>query len=232
VSAPAPQEAVLRQAEHLGRRHGKAAVYWQIGDSGSNAALESCRRLLRGGTEITDLFEMPGLAGRQDYDRDSLAADLGLARDAAVMAEAAQAYLAAAREEFWLEAARLARRRLEASGSRTAGEAGDRPQDITDPATGLSRLLSERCSTCILRHGDKMHLGAEHTARFVRQALDTGTYVVCHQTLTYGDHPDFGPAICRGFFDAYADRSPALRLLQAFSRLTEVEPPQPETGAR
>jgi hypothetical protein len=77
-----------------------------------------------------------------------------------------------------------------------------------------------------------MHLGAEHTARFVRQALDAGTYVVCHQTLTYGDHPDFGPAICRGFFDAYAGRSPALRLLQAFSRLTEVEPPQPGTGTR
>ena len=27
---PAPQEAVLRQAANLGRRHGKAAVYWQI----------------------------------------------------------------------------------------------------------------------------------------------------------------------------------------------------------
>jgi hypothetical protein len=39
-----------------------------------------------------------------------------------------------------------------------------------------------------------MHLGAEHTAAFVRQALDAGSYVVCHQTLTYGDHPDFGPA--------------------------------------
>ena len=25
------------------------------------------------------------------------------------------------------------------------------PQDITDPATGGSRLLSARCSTCILR---------------------------------------------------------------------------------
>ena len=62
-----------------------------------------------------------------------------------------------------------------------------------------------------------MHLGAEHTAAFVRQALDAGSYVVCHQTLTYGDHPDFGPAICRGFFDAYATRSPALRLLQAFA---------------
>ncbi len=43
-----------------------------------------------------------------------------------------------------------------------------------------------------------MHLGAEHTARFVRQALDAGTYVVCHQTFAYA-YPDFGPAICRAF---------------------------------
>ncbi len=77
-----------------------------------------------------------------------------------------------------------------------------------------------------------MHLGAEQTTAFVRQALAEGTYVVCHQTLTYGDNPDFGPAICRGFFDAYATWSPALRLLQAFSQLTEVEPPRPEADAR
>ena len=231
----APQQAVLRQAERLGRRHGKAAVYWQIGDNGSDAALAFYRSLLRGAggdPQITGLFEMPGLDGRQDYDRDSLAADLGLACDAPVLDQAAQAYLAAAREEFWQEAARLARRRLQAATPRTAGDGGDRRQDITDPATGLSRLLSERCSTCILRHGDKMHLGAEHTAAFVRQALDEGSYVVCHQTLTYGDHPGFGPAICRGFFDAYATRSPALRLLQAFSRLAEVEPPRPEADAQ
>lgn len=105
-------------------------------------------------------------------------------------------------------------------------------QDITDRASGLSRLLSQRCSTCILRPGDKMRLGPQRTAAFVRHTLAQGTYVICHQTLTYGDNPSFGPAICRGFYDAYADRSPALRLLHAFQRLTEVEPPppQPDTG--
>jgi hypothetical protein len=50
-----------------------------------------------------------------------------------------------------------------------------------------------------------MHLGPEQTAAFVRQVLAEGTYVICHQTLTYGDNPGFGPAICRGFFDAYAN---------------------------
>ena len=204
---PAPQEAVLRQAGNLGRRHGKAAVYWQIGDSGSDAAQEFYRYLLRGiagaDPEIMSLYEMPGLTAQQDYDRDNLAADLGLARDDPALAEAAEAYLAAAREEFWLEAARLARRRLgtgpdhgaEAQAEDEDGaeaESAGVPQDITDPATGLSRLLSGRCSTCILRPGDKMHLGPEQTAAFVRRVLAEGTYVVCHQTLSYGDYPDFG----------------------------------------
>ena len=98
-------------------------------------------------------------------------------------------------------------------------------QDITDPATGLSRLLSERCPTCILRPGDPMHLGPGRTAAFIRQALDAGSYVVCHDTLTYGDFPDYGPAICRGFFDAYRDRTRDLLILQAGRRLTEVPPP-------
>jgi hypothetical protein len=88
-------------------------------------------------------------------------------------------------------------------GDPDGGEpAPDYRQDITDPATGLSRLLSERCSTCILHPGDLMHLGPGRTAAFIRQVLDAGSYVVCHATLTYGDFPDYGPAICRGFFDA------------------------------
>jgi hypothetical protein len=35
------------------------------------------------------------------------------------------------------------------------------------------------------------------------------------------------PAIRRGFYKAHAGRSPALRLLRAFGRLTEVKPPRP-----
>jgi hypothetical protein len=102
----------------------------------------------------------------------------------------------------------------------------DVPQSITDPATGGSRLLSERCTTCILAAGDRMHLGPERVRAIIADALAAGTFVVCHDTLTYGDHPDYGPAICRGFYDAYADRSPALTLLRACQRLVEVPPPQ------
>jgi hypothetical protein len=100
------------------------------------------------------------------------------------------------------------------------------PQDITDAATGGSRLLSQRCSTCILRGGDLMHLGPERLRAVIGEALAAGTFVVCHDTLTYGDYPGYGPAICRGFFDAYADCSPALIVLRAGRRLVEVPPPE------
>ena len=242
---PAAPEATLRQAGDLGRRHGRAAVYWQVGDSGTAAAREFYQDLLRGiasaDPAITGLYEVPDLTGRWDYERGNLAADLQLADGDPALAQAAEAYLAAAREEFWLEAARLARRRLTPSAGDETGDAdedGTEPedpedgepapdwrQDITDPATGLSRLLSERCPTCILRPGDPMHLGPERTAAFIRQVLDAGSYVVCHDTLTYGDFPDYGPAICRGFFDAYRDRTRDLLILQAGRRLTEVPPP-------
>jgi len=95
-------------------------------------------------------------------------------------------------------------------------------QDITDPATGGSRLLSSPCATCILRHGDPIHLGPERLRKIIGQALAAGSFVVCHDTLTYGDYPDYGAAICRGFFEAYCSRSPALILLRAYRRLVEV----------
>lgn len=101
----------------------------------------------------------------------------------------------------------------------------DQPQDITDPATGLSRILAERCGTCVLRPGNLMHLSAGGLAALIREAQTRGTYVICHQTLSYGDHPDFGPAICRGFADAY--HTPALAILRSCHRLLDVDPPTP-----
>ncbi|MGI8452279.1 MAG: DUF4314 domain-containing protein [Streptosporangiaceae bacterium] len=111
-------------------------------------------------------------------------------------------------------------------GEDTGLPGGQLPQDITDPATGGSRLLSEPCATCILAAGDRMHLGPERLRVIIAEALAAGSFVVCHDTLTYGDYPDYGPAICRGFFNAYSSRSPALILLQACHRLLEVAPPE------
>ena len=77
--------------------------------------------------------------------------------------------------------------------------------------------------------GDKMHLGPERLRAIITEALAAGTFVVCHDTLTYGDFPGYGPAICRGFYDAYAGQSPALIFLRAWQRITEVPPPGPDS---
>jgi hypothetical protein len=79
--------------------------------------------------------------------------------------------------------------------------------------------------------GDKMHLGPERLRAIITETLAAGSFVVCHDTLTYGDFPDYGPAIWRGFFDAYAGQSPALIFLRALQRLTEVPPPGPGSPA-
>jgi hypothetical protein len=39
-----------------------------------------------------------------------------------------------------------------------------------------------------------MHLGPERLRVIIGQALAAGSFVVCHDTLTYGDYPDYGPA--------------------------------------
>jgi hypothetical protein len=134
-SGPAPEHADLEprlsQADLLGRQHGIAAVYWQIGDSDDPAVLEFYRDLLRGITEddpeITGLYNVPDLTARWYYQRRDLAADLCLPAAGPVLNWAAQAYLAAAREEFWAEAARLARRRL-ATATPRPDNSGETPR--------------------------------------------------------------------------------------------------------
>jgi hypothetical protein len=69
-----------------------------------------------------------------------------------------------------------------------------------------------------------MHLGPGRLAELLARTLPD-TYVVCHKTLTYGEFPDYGPAICRGFADRYGERSWAITLLRRCGRLVEVPPP-------
>ena len=117
---------------------------------------EFYRDLLRGiasaDPATTGLYEVPDLTGRWDYERGNLAADLGLAAVGPALDQAAAAYLAAAREEFWLEAARLGRRRLapaDASAGSYAGNRAVRPRPLRLKAgrAPLYRLIEARGSS-------------------------------------------------------------------------------------
>jgi hypothetical protein len=50
-----------------------------------------------------------------------------------------------------------------------------------------------------------------------------GFIIVCHDTLPYGPHPGYGPAVCRGFYDRYDTR--ALQLARRLWGIVEMPPP-------
>jgi hypothetical protein len=90
---------------------------------------------------------------------------------------------------------------------------------------GAPRLLNEKCSTCVFRPGNLMHLRPGRLTLMIRNALTGGGWITCHQTLSYGEHPDFGEAICRGFYDMHGDRSNLIRIMERLDGFTEVSPP-------
>jgi hypothetical protein len=57
----------------------------------------------------------------------------------------------------------------------------------------------------------------------VEGAVDDGTYITCHSTLPgmSGEQA----AVCRGFFDAHADRSNLMRVYMRLGGFTDVRLP-------
>lgn len=105
------------------------------------------------------------------------------------------------------------------------------PVSCFDQATKRPRLLTGQCSTCIYRPGNPMHLSAGRVKSMTEAALREGTQgVICHQTLPYGDNPEFGPALCRGFYDKFGPRNNFIRIMGRLGGFTEVEPPEGHTS--
>lgn len=93
----------------------------------------------------------------------------------------------------------------------------------TDHETGKVRVLSDKCATCLLRPG--VGHESDTVRKVVKANLDAGTALPCHETLSYGPYPEFGEAVCRGFFDSYRDQSQALQIAERLIGFNEVEPP-------
>lgn len=98
-------------------------------------------------------------------------------------------------------------------------------------ADGKLRVLTEKCSTCVFHPGNRMRLNPGRLQDLVQQNLSAGAALVCHATLTYGDHPDFGPALCRGFYDAHGYKVNVVRIMQRLDGITEVPPPAKEEAS-
>ena len=84
---------------------------------------------------------------------------------------------------------------------------------------GKVHVCSTKCSTCIFRPGNLIHLERGRVAGMVRDAQRNDSAIICHATL--GTKAN---AVCRGFFDRYSTLP--LRLAQVIGNLVFVDPPK------
>lgn len=91
--------------------------------------------------------------------------------------------------------------------------------------TGKIRVLDRMCDTCIFRPGAKMGLESERFAEVERTNIEKGALLTCHDTLSYGSYPDFGPAACFGFWERHGRHVAAGRIALLIGIL-RIAPPQ------
>jgi hypothetical protein len=101
--------------------------------------------------------------------------------------------------------------------------------EIEEAPMAQPQLLAEQCSTCIFRPGNLMHLHKGRLADVANTNRKQGTALICHQTLSYGDHPEVGEAVCRGFYDAYKDENRVIQITERILGGFEQIPPPAKT---
>ena len=90
---------------------------------------------------------------------------------------------------------------------------------------GRVHVLADRCSTCVFRPGNLMHLEAGRLKDLVEVNTANDSALICHQTLPYSN-TGAEPAVCRGFFDKYPTLP--LRMAIAMDVVAYDEPPKKE----
>lgn len=86
-------------------------------------------------------------------------------------------------------------------------------------------LLREQCGSCVFRPGNPMHLRPGRLRDLVAENHRRGTALICHETLSFGDHPEVGEALCRGFYDRYGPEINYIRVIERLGGFAEVSIP-------
>lgn len=98
----------------------------------------------------------------------------------------------------------------------------EEPTPIGPFRDGQLWVLSRKCSTCIFRPGNLMHLRAGRVDGMVQDCLDEDTVIPCHQTLD-------GPrSICRGLYDKHRRDITVMRMAAAMKVFAFDDPPEHE----
>ena len=73
-----------------------------------------------------------------------------------------------------------------------------------------------------------MHLPPGQLAEIIRHNLAVGAALICHTTLSYGEHPELGESVCRGWYDRYRERTTAIQIFERLGgRFHLVDPIDP-----
>lgn len=100
-------------------------------------------------------------------------------------------------------------------------------ESVIDPVTRLPRLLNDQCASCVFRPGNLMHLRPGRLKLLIAENTGpTAHGLVCHETLSYGGHPGFTPAFCRGFYTKYGHLANYIRICERLGGFTEIDPPE------
>lgn len=93
---------------------------------------------------------------------------------------------------------------------------------------GKVHVMEEKCSTCVFRPGNLMHLSPGRLKMMATHVQETGIPFSCHQTLPYAEQEYVehygGAALCAGAVENYGDQSMVLRLAEAMGNIEKVEP--------
>lgn len=97
--------------------------------------------------------------------------------------------------------------------------------------TGVVRVLTSQCETCIFRPGNLMHLDKGRLADMIRECKEKDAHVPCHETIDYSRGKEGtnclepGPAaICAGFAERYEPT--ILQLAHRLDAVSPVDPPK------
>lgn len=99
------------------------------------------------------------------------------------------------------------------------------------PETRKPQVCAQQCSTCVFRPGNPMSLRPGRLKTLIQENTGDGKAgLLCHETLSYGQHPEIGPSFCRGFFDTFGHMANGIRVFARLGGFTEVEVPEEADG--
>lgn len=88
--------------------------------------------------------------------------------------------------------------------------------------SGQVHVMTAMCSTCVFRPGNLMELRRGRLKDLVDENLKNDAALPCHATV-YGMHGLEGQkAVCRGFFERYANDVTALRIARLMRMIKEI----------